>query len=80
MKGVLEGCWGWLADEQSSAKCWLRAEEEVKPCTSICKGVMPSEGGKLGFFLTLVQLSTPAVRRKKKKEKLRLKFSSRRET
>lgn len=65
-KSALEGCGDWLADEQSLAKCWPRAEEEVKPCTSICKGVNAKRGRRMVSFQALVQLCTPEVKRKKR--------------
>lgn len=50
-KNVLEGCRDCLAAEQNLAKCWPRAEEEVKPCTGFCKGVMPRGRGVFSFWL-----------------------------
>lgn len=48
------------------AKCWPRAEEEVKPCTSICKGVMPRGGGELFSFW--LEYSCPLLKSKEIRE------------
>lgn len=48
------------------AKCWPRAEEEVKPCTSICKGVTPRGGGEL--FRFWLEYSCPLLKSKEIRE------------
>lgn len=65
-ESVLRRCRDCFANEQSLAKCWPRAEEEVKPCTSICKGVTPRGGGELFSFW--LEYNCPVLKSKEIRE------------